>query len=101
MSTFDVALRDPGTGTFDVALASSAIPATGLRGWWAADDLTYSDNDPVTSWASRVGSIVLEEATNPPTFKTSILNSLPAVRFSTTGTDQLIADCIGRVDVPQ
>lgn len=79
--------REYATPTGLVPYTSSPIPTGGLRAWWAADDLALVDTDPVTSWADRVGGVTLEEATNPPTFRTGVLNGMPGVRFSTSGTD--------------
>lgn len=52
--------------------------------WWRADDLALSNNDPVASWADASGNgFTMAQATsgNRPTFKTSILGSMPVVRF--------------------
>lgn len=58
----------------------------GLRLWLKADALVLSDNDPVGTWADSSGQANdATEATNKPTYKTGILNSLPVVRFN--GTD--------------
>jgi hypothetical protein len=65
-----------------------------LLGWYAADDLTLSNADPVSTWANKVTSggapdLTQGTAANQPTYRTSIVNSLPAVRFD--GTDDHMA----------
>lgn len=93
----------PGTGnTFDFGWlwvpAAEAVPPVfspdltpDLEGWWEADDLTLTEGDPVSSWASRVGSLVLEQATsaNQPTWHDNLIGGLPAVRFD--GSNDFLA----------
>jgi hypothetical protein len=77
------------SATTDVA-AFSPSDLTGLRQWLKADALSLADNDPVSSWTDSSGNAL--HATNTgsarPTFKTSIVNSLPIVRFD--GADDLL-----------
>ena len=62
----------------------------GCQLWLEADSLSLSNNDPVTSWTDLSGqSHHATEATNPPTYKTGILNSLPVVRFD--GSDDKLS----------
>lgn len=52
--------------------------------WMKADSLSLNDGDPVSSWVSSEGNsrnLTAADAKRP-TFKTSIQNSLPAVRFN-------------------
>lgn len=61
----------------------------GLKVWFKADSESYSNNDPVTTATDRSGNgNNFTEATNPPTFKTNILNGKPAYYFD--GTEQLV-----------
>lgn len=57
--------------------------------WYKASTESYADNDGVSPWTDRSATAKnLTEATNKPTFKTSIINGLPVVRFDGTN-DQL------------
>lgn len=55
----------------------------GLVGWWDASQITgKSDGNTITQWDDLSGNARhATEATNPPTYKTGIVNSLPVVRF--------------------
>lgn len=65
--------------------AGSFTPASvaGLELWLKADAITGKvDADPLPQWDDASGNARhATEATNPPTYKTAILNSLPVVRF--------------------
>jgi hypothetical protein len=62
-----------------------------LLGWWAADDLAQADLSSVTSWPAHGGAgPTFAAATDPPVFRTNILNGKPAVRFSATTSDVLL-----------
>ena len=64
--------------------AGGFVPPSGNVLWVAADDLSLSDADPVVTWVDRSGSgNDLSAATTGqrPVYKTSIINSLPVVRF--------------------
>jgi hypothetical protein len=53
----------------------------GLEGWWKADSLVLSDNDPVTTWADESGNGRDLTSATGQVYKANILNSLPVVRF--------------------
>lgn len=58
---------------------------SGLLLWCAADQLTLNDGDAVASFTDLSGNNnhpACANAANKPTFKTNILNSLPAILFS-------------------
>lgn len=62
----------------------SPADLSNLRGWWKADALALSNNDPVATWNdSSASGLNMTQATsgNRPTFKTSQVNGLPAVDF--------------------
>ena len=68
-----------------------------LVGWWKADAISgLIDGDPVSTWSdeSASGWDATASSTDRPTYKTSILNGLPVVRFD--GTDDHLA--LGAVD---
>src|SRR5688500_16137307 len=54
-------------------------------------DVALNNNDPVTSWASSVGSYVAANSSGveEPQFKTAIANGQPAVDFSVGGVRYL------------
>lgn len=71
----------------DTAVDDGKTPdeIAGLYEWWKADAQSFSDNDPATPVVTSVGGgNNLSEATNPPTFKTGIVNGLPVLRFDGT-----------------
>lgn len=52
--------------------------------WFSADTITgLADGDPVTLWPDQSGNLndATQSGSHCPTFKTSIINSLPVVRF--------------------
>lgn len=83
--------------------SSSLTPdqIAGLQLWYAANAITgKSDGDTVTSWtdAGSQGKN-LAEATNPPTYRTNVINSLPVVRFDGTN-DTMTAAAITSISQP-
>jgi hypothetical protein len=66
-----------------VAAAAPAFSPTdvaGLKVWYKADALVLNNDDAVASWTDSSGNLNhATEATNRPTYKTNIQNSLPAV----------------------
>lgn len=54
-----------------------------LLGWWKADSLALSNNDPVSSWndSGTHGYTMTQTGANRPTYKTNIKNGLPSVLF--------------------
>jgi hypothetical protein len=66
---------------------------SGLQGWWEADAIVgLNDGDPVATWEDSHTSnhdLVQPTGAQKPTYKTSIQNGLPVVRFD--GTDDNIA----------
>lgn len=74
-------------------LAADTI--SGLAGWYKADSLSLSNNDPVSSWSdSSANGYTLSQGTsgNRPLFKTSGINGLGAVLFD--GTDDYMASSL-------
>lgn len=59
--------------------------------WLKADSLALSDNDPVSTWvdSSGSGNDATQAGALRPTYKTSIVNGLPVVRFN--GTSQYLS----------
>lgn len=73
----------------------------GLQLWYAANAITGKvDGDALTSWtdAGSQGKN-LAEATNPPSYRTNVINSLPVVRFDGTN-DTLTAASITAIAQP-
>lgn len=73
----------PGIGYVNSSFSPSSI--AGLKFWVKADQITgLSDGDPVSTWTdqSGIGNTVTSSGASRPTYKTSILNSLPVVRFA-------------------
>lgn len=66
----------------------------GLTAWWKVDDLSLNDGDPVSSWsdASGNGNTITNTLAQRPTFKTAVLNSKNAVRFTAAQSLALAAD---------
>lgn len=65
---------------------------TDLKAWYKADEIGgLSDGDPVTTWSDSSGNSVDLSQTGSarPTYKTSIINGLPVVRFD--GSDDLLS----------
>lgn len=60
-----------------------SIAGANLKLWLKADAIVGKvNNDTITTWADSSGNNYdAAEATNPPTYKTSVINSLPVVRF--------------------
>lgn len=70
----------------------SPTQIAGLMLWLEADTLALSDTDPVTTWADSSGlgnDATQAVAGAKPTFRTSVINGLPVVRFDQT--DDLLA----------
>jgi len=65
--------------------ATTFIPSSiaGLKFWAAANDLSLSDNDPVSTWFDKSGNgnNVTASLVARPTYKTNIQNGLPILRF--------------------
>jgi hypothetical protein len=83
---YDSVLSTPDREAVEAYLADKWIPVpqqiAGLQGWWKADSLSLSDNDPVATWTDSSGNgNDATEATLKPTYKTAIQNGLPVVRF--------------------
>jgi hypothetical protein len=56
-----------------------------LKAWYDATELVLSDTNAVATWPDLSGnSNDITEATNRPTYRTNIQNSLPVVRFDGT-----------------
>lgn len=72
-----------GVGGAPTAKAPNQI--SGLQLWFKADAITgLVDGDPVTTWddlGTLTRNLTQSNATNKPTYKTGIVNSLPVVRF--------------------
>lgn len=65
----------------------SPLDIAGLLYWFKADALALSDTDPVATWADSSGNgrdAVQATAGNRPTYRTSVLNGKPVVRFNGT-----------------
>lgn len=93
--TFPLA-RPDGTVSFDYGFSAKGALGTstpsgaflssisGLTLWVKADSLVLSDNDPVPTWADQSGgahNFTQVTGGNQPTYKTNIINGLPAVLF--------------------
>jgi hypothetical protein len=66
------------------AAAFAPTDISGLKLWLKADSLSLSDGDAVASWTDSSGNSNAASqgtAANKPTYKASIINSLPVVRF--------------------
>ena len=67
--------------------AFSPTDISGLQLWLKADSLSLNDNDAVGSWTDSSGNGNTANqgtAANKPTFKSSIINGKPVVRFDGT-----------------
>jgi hypothetical protein len=69
-----------------VVLAATFAPTdiSGLKLWLKADSLALSDGDPVTTWPDSSGqgnNAAQATGSKKPTYKASIQNGRPAVRF--------------------
>lgn len=66
--------------------ANADIPLTvaNCKLWLKADSLVLNNNDPVGTWtdSSGTGNSPTATGTDRPTYKTSIVNSKPVVRFA-------------------
>lgn len=61
----------------------------GLKLWLDANRIPGADDNSVTTWSDQSGNVHhATEATNPPIFKTNIVNGKPVVRFN--GTTQFL-----------
>ena len=79
------------TDLSDWEVGSRPDTVSGLKAWFAADQITgLNDNDPVGTWSdlSGNGHNVSNTGDARPTYKTGIQNGLPVVRFD--GTDDLL-----------
>lgn len=62
--------------------------------WLDANAETFANNDAASPWSDRSGNARhFTEATNPPTFKTNIINGKPGIYFD--GTEQLLRSYTG------
>jgi lysophospholipase L1-like esterase len=62
--------------------------------WLDSDAETFANNDSASPWSDRSGNARhFTEATNPPTFKTNIINGKPGIYFD--GTEQLLRSYTG------
>jgi hypothetical protein len=65
-----------------MALWTPSLLGSPLKAWYDATELALSDTNAVATWADLSGnSNDITEATNRPTYRTNIQNSLPVVRF--------------------
>jgi hypothetical protein len=84
-----------GTGITQTATVTvtSPIPMTGLEGWWKADAITgLVDADPIGTWMDVSGngrSATQGTASQKPTYRTSVVNGKPVVRFD--GVDDVLS----------
>jgi len=66
----------------------SVLPSdfSGLQKWYRSIDLSLSDNDPVSTWTDRTSnhSDATATGTGRPTYKTSVVDSQPMLRFDGT-----------------
>lgn len=80
------------------AAAVAWVPSdlAGLVLWLDADVITsLSDGDPVGTWSDQSGNgndVTQATTAKKPTYKTSIINSLPVVRFDGTDDGLVLAD---------
>lgn len=79
--------------SYRFAAAGGAFAPTDIAGctlWTSADEITgKSDGDIVLTWNDQSGNTNdMTTATNGPTYKTSIINSLPILRFD--GSNDLL-----------
>lgn len=73
-----------GTGSAGGSSAFAPTDVAGLKFWLKADSLSLNDGDAVASWTDSSGSgntATQGTAASKPTYKASIINSLPVVRF--------------------
>jgi len=86
---------------FEAAMGASPAftpnSIVGIQGWWKADAITgLVDGNLIDSTLSRywpdssANARDLMEGTAPPTYKTNIINSLPAVRFIAASTTRMV-----------
>ncbi len=70
--------------------AASPIPTANLALWLKADALALNDGDAVSAWADSSGNgrDATESGANRPTYKASIINGRPIIRFG--GTHRLL-----------
>jgi hypothetical protein len=83
---------DPDPGDPDPA----DFPVEGLHPWFwfAADEETYADNDPVGTWHDLSGNgnhATQTSASRQPVYKTGQVNGLPAIRFASDYLDTTVA----------
>lgn len=74
------------------AAAFSPDSISGMLGWWKADAIGLNNGDPVATWEdSHTTNLDLTQGTGAarPTYQTSVINSLPVVRFD--GTDDVLS----------
>lgn len=81
------------------ATVSALAPAAGYVGWWKADALSLSDGDAVATWTATTGTNFTQStAGQKPTYKTSIINGYPVLRFD--GGDRMVATGFSGGDRP-
>ncbi|ARN57263.1 hypothetical protein [Sedimentisphaera salicampi] len=82
-----------------IAITAAAVPVTdGLILHFDAGDITgLSDGDNISEWQdsatgdTAVGDAYPQAGTGAPTYKTNVINGLPAVRFSRVEEDVLVS----------
>ncbi len=79
-----------GATATNIAVQPNALSGAKLEAWWKADAIVgLNDGDLVASWTDSSGNgrtLTQTVAGSKPTYKTNILNSLPAVRFDGTAS---------------
>lgn len=87
---------DAGTRTRSPAIAPDEIQSATLRAWYKADALALADNAAVNSFTDSSGNsrhaIPGGASATAPTYKTGIINGLPAIRFNGTNNGLFIPD---------
>jgi len=88
------------TGAGDVLFSAAApIPDSGLLHRYAADKLSKSDGQSVSTWFDTEQSADLTAGT-APTFKTSIINGNPVVRHDASNSEFLSASYGSSISEP-
>ena len=80
----------PGSGGGGPSDVPHSIP--GCYIWLSADNISgISDGSPVTSWVDPVSGLAGTVVGTPPTYRTNVVNGLPAVRFNADGKYAMMA----------